>query len=228
MKNELPTALVAADVCVFKIVKGMLCVYVTNVTNNEHYLGKKCLPGSLIRLDENAEDTVKRVLTDRTNIPCKDVYLEQLYSFSDVGRDKRSRSVAIAYLGLLDASDSYGDEMPEKGSFVPLHEVKNLAFDHKEIIKEGLERLRNKFHYSTIIKKLLRGEFTFAELQKVYELILGKPLDKRNFRKKFMSLDVIKETDTYKKEGRMRPAMMYQWKSNKVEPYDVLGFVDTK
>ena len=229
MRNEnIPTALVAADVCVFGIVDGNFCVYITKVKNNDHYKGKNCLPGSLVRLDENGEDTVERVLKDRTNLQSKGVYLEQLYSFSDVKRDKRSRSVAIAYMGLVDVGNSYCNTDESKGSFVPLSKVKNLAFDHKEIINCAYDRLRSKMQYSTIVKKLFRGVFTFAELQKVYEIILNKSLDKRNFRKKINSLNLLKETGDYKKEGRMRPAMLYTWETNKVDYYDMFGSVVIK
>jgi 8-oxo-dGTP diphosphatase len=226
--NSLPSALVAADVCVFRIVNGELCVYVTHVKYNPPYLGMSCLPGSLIYLHENGEDTVKRVLEERTTLSPKDVYVEQLASFSDVKRDKRSRSVAIAYLGLMNIGDSYGDLGPDLGSFVPLKKVKTLAFDHKEIIQTAYERLSGKLLYSTIVKKLIHNDFTFAELQKVYEAVLGRDLDKRNFRKKITALNMIVETNKYKKEGRMRPAMLYKWRTNRVEFHDVFGFGVTK
>lgn len=228
MNKELPKALVATDICVFKIIEGVLCVYLTKVKTNQVYIGKNCLPGSLIAINENAEETVERVLKERTNIESKHLYMEQLYSFSEVERDKRSRSVAIAYLGLMDSGDSYCDEDKEQGGFLPIIQVKNMAFDHKEVITLALDRLKSKVHYSTIIKKLLRGEFTFTELQKVYETVLGITLDKRNFRKKILALDLLKETDVYKKEGRMRPAMLYKWKTSKVEFYDVFGFAGMK
>lgn len=228
MNKELPKALVATDICVFRIIEGVLCVYISTVERNELYLGKNCLPGSLIHIDENAEESAERVLTERTNIESKNVYMEQLYSFSDVSRDKRSRSVSIAYLGLMDSEGDYCNQDKEKGGFIPLIHAKNMAFDHKEIIARAYERLKSKVHYSTIIKKLLRGEFTFTELQKLYEIVLGMTLDKRNFRKKIISLNLLKETGVYKKEGRMRPAMLYTWNTNKVEFYDIFGFADTK
>lgn len=228
MNKELPKALVATDICVFRIIDGVLCVYINTVKSNELYLGKNCLPGSLIHVNENAEDSVERVLRERTNIASNDVYMEQLYSFSDIHRDKRSRSVAIAYMGLMDSGDDYCNDDREKGGFVPLIRAKNMAFDHKEVIARAHHRLQSKVHYSTIIKKLLRGEFTFTELQKTYEIVLGMMLDKRNFRKKILALNLLKETGSYKKEGRMRPAMLYRWNTAKVEFYDIFGFADTK
>lgn len=224
MHKNLPTALVAVDVCIFRIIDGVLCVYLAEVKSDSPYKGMNCLPGSLIHIDENAEDTLSRVLTQRTNLVPKEVYFEQLASFSDIQRDKRSRSVAIAYLGLTDSELTLSDDVVSRGRFVSLSKLKNMAFDHKEIIEYAHERLRNKINYSAIVKKLIRGQFTFSELQKAHEIILGKDLDKRNFRKKITSLELIKETKKYKKEGRMRPAMLYTWSSQKVETYDVLGF----
>lgn len=228
MNKELPTALVAADICVLRVINGVLCVYVTKVKRNEVYLGMNCLPGSLIYLTESADDTVKRVIAERTTLSTQDIYTEQLYSFSDIQRDKRSRSVSIAYLGVMDRIDTMPVFDDEKGGFVPIKKVKNLAFDHKEIITLTFERLVSKLQYSTIIKKMIRSDFTFTELQQVYETILGKVIDKRNFRKKINSLDVLKETGKYKKEGRMRPAMLYTWKKGQIEFFDVFGLINSK
>jgi 8-oxo-dGTP diphosphatase len=223
MTKPISTALVAADVCVFRVIDDALCVYITKVKINEPYLGMDCLPGSLIGSKETAEETVQRVLKERTNLASKDVYIEQLYSFSRVDRDKRSRAVAVAYVGLMDTKSDYEDKNKDLGRFVPVHKIKTMAFDHKEIISVGVERIRSRVSYSTIIKKLIRKEFTFAELQKVYEVVLGKEIDKRNFRKKITSLNILRETGKQKKEGRMRPAMLYTWKNNTVEMYDIFN-----
>jgi 8-oxo-dGTP diphosphatase len=224
MKETISTALVATDVCVFRVINNELCVYVTRVKINPHYMGMNCLPGALIGMKETAEDAIERVLNERTNLVSKEVYVEQLYSFSSLTRDKRSRAVSVAYLGLMDRKDEYEDKDKEKGMFIPVKHVKNMAFDHKEIIAVALDRLRSRVQYSTIIKKLLRKDFTFAELQKTYEIVLGVDIDKRNFRKKISSLDFLKETGNQKKEGRMRPAMLYTWRTSAVEVYDIFSF----
>lgn len=224
MKKSLPTALVAVDICIFRIIDQELCVYVSKVKSESVYKGMNCLPGSLIHIDENAEDTLQRVLNDRTNLKPSEVYVKQLAAFSDIQRDVRSRSVAIAYYGLMDVDTIHIGDDVDKGHFVPVSTLKHIAFDHKEIIEVAIERLRNKVTYSSVVKKLLHKDFTFSELQNAHEIILGKDLDKRNFRKKINGLDLIKETKRYKKEGRMRPAMLYVWKSQKIERYDVLGF----
>jgi 8-oxo-dGTP diphosphatase len=215
MNKKIPVAVVAADIC-------------TEVKSDNLYKGMKCLPGALIAIDENAEDTIVRVLKERTNLLGDDVYVEQLYSFSEIQRDKRSRSVSIAYMGLMDIGADYASTDTPLGKFMPLSKVKNLAFDHKEVITLAHKRLRSKVLYSTIIKKLVREKFTFSLLQQCYEIVLGKALDKRNFRKKITALNLIKETGEQKKEGRMRPAMLYRWSAKDVEFYDVLGFAIRK
>lgn len=223
MNKNLPSALVAADICILRIINGELCVYLTAVKNNPLYKNMKCLPGSLIHVDENAENTIQRVFDERTNLLPKKVYIEQLYSFSDINRDKRGRAVAIAYLGLVEQGDDYCTENESRGGFVPLTQAKSLAFDHKEILIYALERLAGKMSYSTIIKKLLTHAFTLTELQQAYELILMKKLDKRNFRKKIINLEVLKETGEMRKEGRMRPAALHTWKKHTIEFFDLFG-----
>ena len=223
MNKNLPSALVAADVCILRIINSELCVYLMDVKNNPMYDNMKCLPGSLIHINENAEDTIRRVFNERTNLLPNKVYIEQLYSFSDINRDKRGRAVAIAYLGLVEQGDDYCAHDASRGQFVPLTQAKSLAFDHKEILTYALERLASKMSYSTIIKKLLAHNFTLTELQRAYELVLGKKLDKRNFRKKIINLDVLKETGEVRKEGRMRPAALHTWKKHNIEFFDLFG-----
>ncbi len=228
MNKNLPVAVVAADICIFRIINDELCVYLTLVKSEGLYKGMNCLPGALIQINENAEDTILRVLKERTNVVEPDVYVEQLYSFSKIQRDERSRSVSIAYMGLMDMGTDYASVDSSRGKFVPLSKVKNLAFDHKEVIILAHKRIRSKVLYSTIVKKLIREKFTFSLIQKCYEVVLGKALDKRNFRKKITALKLIKETGEQKKEGRMRPAMLYKWATKDVEFYDVLGFATRK
>ena len=122
--------------------------------------------------------------------------------------------VSCAFLGLYSGEDSEG--------FVPVRTVSKLAYDHALILKTGVERLRNKIEYTTIIKKLLHKKFTFSDLQKAYEVILNKEVDKRNFRKKIGSLGIIEEIEEKRSEGRMRPASLYQFKTEQVETVNVL------
>jgi 8-oxo-dGTP diphosphatase len=212
--SDLPVALVAVDICIFKIIDNSLCVYLTTV-KNDYYQGMLCLPGSLISLTETAEETAKRVIETRTTLKQSEVYREQLYSFSDINRDKRSRAVAVAYLGLYSGGDNEG--------FVDIKKIPKLAYDHNEIVKVAKERLVSKLEYTSLIQKLIKDNFTFSELQKAYEIVLGRGIDKRNFRKKINGLDIVKETGVVKKEGRMRPAKEYKFKSDKVQSFKMFG-----
>jgi 8-oxo-dGTP diphosphatase len=210
MNNQkLPFALIAIDLCIFKIVEGELCVFVRDVNKESLYQGFKCIPGGLIMLEESAEETMKRIVREKTPFDFKDMYVEQLYTFSKVNRDKRSRVVSCAYFALYNGNVNDG--------FIPVRNIKKLAYDHNEIIALGVERLQNKLDYTTVVKKLLHTTFTYSELQKAYELILCKEIDKRNFRKKFDSLKVLVDTKQKRKEGRMRPATVYRFKSKDIE-----------
>ncbi|MEI6352827.1 MAG: NUDIX hydrolase [Candidatus Nomurabacteria bacterium] len=216
MKEEkLPFALIAIDLCLLKIINNELCVFLTDVNKDSLYQGLKCLPGGLVRLDESAEDTLKRIIVQKGLLKMDKIYTEQLYTFSDIKRDKRGRVVSCAFLGLYSG-------LSEEG-FIPIGKIKKLAYDHSLILKTGLERLKTKIEYTTIIKKLFSNNFTFSELQKVYEIILGKEIDKRNFRKKIDSLNILEETKDKRKEGRMRPASLYKFKTKNIETLNILG-----
>lgn len=215
MKSEkLPFALIAIDLCLFKIIDDQMCVYITNVNKESFYQGFNCLPGGLIKLDESAEDTLNRIINLNTNLNHKKIYTEQLYTFSDVNRDKRGRAVSCAFLGIYSGSETEG--------FVPVVNIKKLAYDHNLILKIGMGRLKSKIEYTTIIKRFFNGKFTFSELQKSYEIILGKSIDKRNFRKKIEALDILYATQDKKKEGRMRPAVLYKFKTKNIETLNIL------
>lgn len=215
MKSKnLPTALVAVDICIFKIIDDKLCVYITKV-DNDNYKNMNCIPGGLIYLTDDADQTIKRIIESKTCLEESRVYREQLCSFSRVDRDKRSRVVSIAYLGIYSGIKDEG--------FVDIRSTGKLAYDHNEILEKAEHRISSKLEYTTIVKKFMKNKFTYSELQKAYEVILGKKIDKRNFRKKIDSLDILKETGTLRKEGRMRPAQEYTFKSEKVQTFKLFG-----
>ncbi len=214
MSKKLPTALVAVDICIFKIIDNQLCVYVTKV-DNDNYKNMRCLPGGLIYLNENADETVKRIIEEKTCLEDNKVYREQLCSFSKVNRDKRSRVVSVAYLAIYSGNSNEG--------FFNINSIGKLAYDHNEILEKAEHRISSKLEYTTIVKKFMKNKFTYSELQKAYEVILRKEIDKRNFRKKIDSLDILKEAGTMRKEGRMRPAQEYTFKSEKVQNFKLFG-----
>ncbi len=212
--TSLPSALVATDLVIFSLIDNILHVYLRPVENTL-YTGLSCLPGALILLHETSDETADRVLQDKTILPHTSVYKEQLFTFSRIDRDKRSRVVSLAYLCAYTGAFREG--------FVPVTSIKKLAYDHKEILECALDRLVSKLEYTTIIQKLLPKDFTLGELQRAYETILVKPLDKRNFRKKIESLSVIEETGGKKQEGRMRPAALYRFKKSTVSVIQIFS-----
>jgi 8-oxo-dGTP diphosphatase len=158
------------------------------------------------------------VLDKKAGITAKQLKLtEQLYTFDTVARDPRGHAVSVTYMGLgKDIVPSAGEttQMPE---FYPVDELPELAYDHADIIKYARERLAAKITYTNAVYALLDPLFTLTQLQSTYEAIFGRELDKRNFRKKFLSLDLIRETDEYLREGAHRPARLFAFKQQDLE-----------
>ncbi|AIZ56877.1 ADP-ribose pyrophosphatase [Candidatus Methanoplasma termitum] len=183
----------------------------------EPFAGKWCLPGSFLNIDELPEDNIKLKLSDKTKVA--QCYLEQLYTFCDIGRDPSARVLSIAYLCLLNEEQSdniSGEEWftirPQGSSFAierngtPLSKD-DLGFDHFTIIRTALERLHMKIHYTDLIFRLMPKEFTLTELQNVYETITGRKELAANFRRKIN--DMVEETDRYTADKGHRPAKIY-------------------
>jgi len=175
------------------------------------YEGLWAIPGGFVNMDESLEEAAKRELQEETGV--QDVYLEQLYTFGDPRRDPRTRVITVVYFALLDAERLYvraADDAATVGWFSVYH-LPSLAFDHAKILQYALNRLRGKLDYTTIAFRLLPEQFTLCELQRVYEIILHRRLDKRNFRKKIVATGILEETGAKKMEGTHRPARLYRF-----------------
>jgi len=178
------------------------------------------IPGGFVKIDESLEEAATRELVEETGI--KDVYLEQLFTFGDPKRDPRGRVITVSYFALIlskDLSLTASTDAKEVKLF-SVNELPPLAFDHQKIIDYAVERLKNKIGYSNIVFGLLPKRFRLSDLQKVYEIILNKKLDKRNFRKKMLSLDLFKESGMEDRTGAHRPAMLYEFKKREVVFFD--------
>jgi 8-oxo-dGTP diphosphatase len=175
------------------------------------FKGMWAIPGGFVRKGETLEAAALRELREETNI--SDIYLEQLYSFGDPGRDPRMWVITIAYFALVSADkmELRADTDAEEAAWHSIYALPELAFDHKEILHYALERLRNKLEYTNVGFQLLPKKFTLTELQRLHEIILNRPLDKRNFRKKILSQGILKELDETKMEGVHRPARLYKF-----------------
>lgn len=169
------------------------------------------IPGGFVNMDESLEEAAKRELQEETSV--QNVYLEQLYTFGDPGRDPRTRVITVVYFALLDSERLLLKAASDATdvSWFSVYDLPPLAFDHDKIIDYALNRLRGKLEYTTIAFNLLPEQFTLRELQRVYEIILHKRLDKRNFRKKILATGILEDTGSKKMEGTHRPARLYRF-----------------
>lgn len=202
------------DIVIFTIEDEQLKVLLIKRANKP-FKDQWALPGGFLFKEEEPEKAARRVLKDKAGI--EDVYLEQLYTFGGSGRDPRGNVITVSYFALA-SKDKINIQKSDKIQTPTFRSVKKLpdtAFDHNRIITYALKRLRSKLEYTNAVYSLLPQYFTFNQLQKAYEVILGRKLDKRNFRKKFMLLGLIKPTKKILKGERQRPAKLYAFKFHK-------------
>ena len=206
---EYPHPAVTTDIVVFTIRHQSLKVLLIKRAEDPH-LGSWALPGGFVGIAEGLDAAAERELGEETGVT--GVYLEQLYTFGKPNRDPRERVITVAYYALIpsDRLQIRAATDTEAVGWFALDELPSLAFDHQTILDMALERLRAKLDYSTIAFQFMPHEFTLTELQSVYELILGEPIDKRNFRKRILALHAVEETGQERREGAHRPARLYR------------------
>jgi 8-oxo-dGTP diphosphatase len=181
------------------------------------FRGRWALPGGFGRKEESLEAAARRELEEETGV--RDVYLEQLYTFGDPDRDPRGRVVTVAYYALLtgEATPVVAGTDAGAARWIPARRHPSLAFDHGRILTYALERLTNKLEYTTVGFQLLPKKFTLSHLQRVYEAVLGRNLDKRNFRRKMALLGILEPLDQWVQDGRSRPAQLYRFSAKHFE-----------
>ena len=206
---EHPHPAVTTDIVIFTIRQDQLKVLLVKRAHAP-FQGEWALPGGFVAVDESLEEGARRELAEETGV--SGVYLEQLYTFGTPDRDPRERVITVAYYALIptDEVEIRAATDAEGVSWYGLEELPNLAFDHEDILQLAHQRLVAKLEYSTIAFQFMPKAFTLTELQKVYELILREPIDKRNFRKRILGLNLIKETGKERKSGAHRPAKLYR------------------
>jgi 8-oxo-dGTP diphosphatase len=220
---EYPRAALAVDCVVFGLDETDLKVLLIQ-RKIPPYQHAWALPGGFVRLDETLEEAARRELQEEAGVT--DVFLEQLYSFSALHRDPRERVVTVAYYALAKLSDHRiraATDAMGVGWFA-LDDLPKLAFDHADIVQTAKERLRGKVRYAPVGFELLPPRFSLTQLQRLYEIILGTELDKRNFRKKILSLDLLVETDEYEQGVRHRAARLYRFDRRKYDRLAKQGF----
>ena len=205
---------VTVDVVIFTIRKRALHLLLVR-RGVPPFLGEWAIPGGFVRDGEGLDEAARRELVEETGV--KDVYLEQLYTFGDPERDPRGRVITVAYFALISAERELAATTDAaEARFFPVADLPTLAFDHRQILDCALVRLRNKLEYTTVGFQLLPEEFTLTELQAVYEAILDRPLDKRNFRRKIELLDILEATPHFRATGRRR-AQLYRFVARRFE-----------
>ncbi len=179
------------------------------------FRGKWALPGGFVEIDEDISVAAARELSEETGID--KVYLEQLYTFGEPGRDPRGRVVTVAYYGLVNRVEHVPQAASDaaQAKWFEVRDLPPLAFDHKKILPVAIERLRGKVRYAPIGFELLPKKFSLTQLQRLYEIILERPLDKRNFRKKVDALGFVVATGETEKNVRRRAAQLYRFDRRK-------------
>ncbi len=206
---------VTVDVVIFSLVDEDLRILLIQ-RKHAPYQNMWAIPGGFVKMDESLEEAAVRELFEETGV--SGMYIEQLYTFGEPNRDPRTRVITVAYFALIPHDVlrlQAGDDAAETAWF-SIWDLPELAFDHRKILDYALTRLRYKLEYSSVGFQLLPDVFTLSELQRAYEIILGEKLDKRNFRRKILSSEILEETGKKKREGEGRPAMLYQYRSDAV------------
>lgn len=207
---------VTVDVVLFSILDEQLKVLLVR-RKAWPYESMWAIPGGFVQMDESLETAAYRELAEETDVSSAQVYLEQLYSFGEPGRDPRTRVITVAYFALVSADklDPRAASDAESVGWFSVYDLPPLAFDHADILDYALTRLRYKLEYTAVGFQLLPEKFTLRELQDAYEIILGTKLDKGNFRSKLRKTQVVEKVDGYRDTGG-RPARLYRFREDAV------------
>jgi 8-oxo-dGTP diphosphatase len=212
---EMVAPAVAVDVAVFTVLDGRLHVLLVPV-RSDAFAGRFALPGGRVGVEETLEDAARRHLGGQTGV--HGIYLEQLYTFGSPRRDPYGRVVSVAYFALIAHG---GRGLRREAAWRPIDRLPALAYDHAAVLRTALGRLRAKLRYTNIVYGLLPARFTLGELQSMYEAILGRPLDRRNFRKKLLSLGLLRRAGGVRR-GAHRPAALYAFRRRRPTMIEIL------
>ncbi|MBI2987983.1 MAG: NUDIX hydrolase [Deltaproteobacteria bacterium] len=198
---------VAVDVVIYTLDQSRLECLLVQVKEGS-FAGKWAFPGGLVGAQESLDQAAERELYERTGV--KNAYLEQLYTFGKPERDPATRAVSVSYLALVPYQEVKLNPASKYAAigWFPANRLPRLAYDHDQVGRLALKRMRSKLQYANIVYSLLPSEFTLGELQEVYETILHRSLDRRNFRKKILALGLLKRLRK-KRRGTHRPAALY-------------------
>ncbi len=211
---------VAVDAVLFTLAERALKTLLVKIKKGP-FAERWAFPGGLVQLGESLDEAARRELYEKTGV--QDLYLEQLYTFGDAHRDPTVHTVAVAYFALVPFFDHAlhsGEKYADIGWF-PVRALPQLAYDHNAIAAYALQRLQTKLGYTNIVYSLLPREFTLAEIQEIYEVILNQQLDRRNFRRKILALGLLKPLQKTRR-GAHRPATLYTFARRSLMNVEVL------
>lgn len=225
-KNSLPKlhSDFSVDCVIFGFDEGELKVLLID-RNEEPYKSWKAIPGNLAQDHEKLDDAAGRILHDLTGL--ENVFMEQLYAFGNPDRHPQGRVITIAYYALIKSTTNGLHPVTtfaSKAFWWPAYDLPELAFDHKEIIEMALRRLTNRIRYIPIGFELLPEKFSLTQLQHIYEVILRKDIDKRNFRKKILSYGFLTELNQKQQGVSHRAARLYKFNKKIYESLKDNGF----
>ncbi|HNX54492.1 MAG TPA: NUDIX domain-containing protein [Prolixibacteraceae bacterium] len=191
--------------------------------NFEPARGEWSLMGGFLQKDESIEDAAKRILHQLTGL--SDVYMEQLYSFGELDRDPGDRIISVAYFALIKINDSDLELVKNHGAtWIPISSLPQLIFDHNQMVERAMKKLQVRARTQPIGFELLPEKFTIPQLQGLYEAIYNKSLDKRNFRRKLLAMDLLEKLEEKEKESSRKGAWYYRFDAKKYEDLLKRGF----
>lgn len=210
----------SADCIIFGFDEGELKILLIQRAE-EPFKDWYALPGNMVYEDESIDAAAERILYELTGL--KGIYMEQFHTFGEVNRHPKGRVITVAYFAMI-RLNGQKDLKPvtnyaSKACWVSVKDLPELAFDHNLMFNNGFDKIKSKISYQPIAFELLPEKFTLTQLQSLYEVILNKKLDKRNFRKKMLAYDILKELDEKQKGVSYRAAKLYKFDKRKYAKY---------
>lgn len=207
---------ISVDCVIFGFAEDKLKVLLIKSDLNE-YKGKWSLLGDIVRPDEELEKAAYRILSDRTGL--ENVYLEQVQTFGAVDRHPAGRVITVAYYSVVNLAGICLQATNPELHWVPVETIRDMAFDHRQILEVCLDRLQQQMMVQPVGFNLLPEKFSLRALQVLYEAVLRRELDRRNFRKKFLSMDLLDDLQEEESDVPHRPAKLYKFNFNKYEQH---------
>ena len=218
-----PRAALTVDCVIFGLDEDELKVLLIE-RGCEPFEGRWAIPGGFVVPGESVDAAAKRELMEETGVA--NVFLEQLYTFGAPDRDPREHVVSVAYYALVNIGEQnlHASTDARSAAWFSVHDAPDLAFDHNEILDMAIARLKGKVRYQPIGFELMPKKFSLTQLQKMYEQILERPLDKRNFRKKVLGMGILKDLDEIEKDVAHRAARLYSFDERAYRKLEKAGF----